>query len=94
MTTGKTIAFIIRTFAGKVMSFLLNTLSSFIIAFLPRSKCLLISRHQSPSAVIFQPNKLSLTFFSFVLCLVSLAHRRLHLEALYPALESGAPGAK
>ena len=53
MTTGKTIALTIWAFAGKVMSLLFNTLSRFVIAFLPRSKHLLISWLQSPSAVIF-----------------------------------------
>ena len=52
MTTGKTIALTRQTFVGKVMSLLLNTLSRLVITFLPRSKCLLISWLQSPSAVI------------------------------------------
>ena len=52
MTTGKTVAL---TTVGKVMSLLFNMLSGFVIAFLPRSKCLLISWLQSPSAVIFEP---------------------------------------
>ena len=55
MTTGKTIALTIQTFARKLMSLLFNTLSRFVIAFLPRSKCLLISWLQSPSAVILEP---------------------------------------
>ena len=54
MGSGKTIVFTRRTFVGKVMSLLFNMLSSFVIAFLPRSKRLLISWLQSPSAVIFQ----------------------------------------
>uniref|UniRef100_A0AC11D1R5 Uncharacterized protein n=1 Tax=Ovis aries TaxID=9940 RepID=A0AC11D1R5_SHEEP len=49
MTTGKTIALTRRTFVGKVMSLLLNMLSRLVITFFPRSKCLLISRLQSPS---------------------------------------------
>ena len=57
MTTGKTIALSIRTFVSKVMSLPLNILSKFVIAFLPRSKCLLISWLQSPSAVILEPPK-------------------------------------
>ena len=57
MTTGKTIALTRWTFVGKVMSLLFNTLSRLIITFLPRSKCLLISRLQSPSAVILEPPK-------------------------------------
>ena len=52
VTTGKTIALTIWTFAGRVMSLLFNTLSRFVIAFLPRSNCLLISWLQSLSAVI------------------------------------------
>ena len=55
MTTGKTIAFTRRIFVGKVMSLLFNMLSRLVIAFLPRSKCLLISWMQSPSAVILEP---------------------------------------
>ena len=55
MTTGKTIALTRRTFVGKVMSLLFNMLSRLVIAFLPRSKSLLISWLQSPSAVILEP---------------------------------------
>ena len=55
MTTGKTIALTRRTFVCKVM--LLNKLSRLVITFLPRSKCLLISWLQSPSAVILEPPK-------------------------------------
>ena len=58
MTTGKTIALTIRTFVSKVMSLLFNMLSSLVITFLPRSKCLLISWLQSPSAVILEPRKI------------------------------------
>ena len=58
MTTGKTIALTRRTFVSKVMSLLFNTLSRLVIAFLPRSKCLLISCLQSPSAVILEPKKI------------------------------------
>ena len=58
MTTGKTIALTRRTFVGKVMSLLLNMLSRLVITFLPRSKCLLISWLQSPSAVILEPKKI------------------------------------
>ena len=57
MTTGKTIALTRRTFVGKVMSLLLNMLSRLVITFLPRSKRLLISWLQSPSAVILDPKK-------------------------------------
>ena len=58
MTTGKTTALTIWTFVGKVMSLLFNMLPRFIIAFLPRSKRLLISWLQSPSAVILEPKKI------------------------------------
>ena len=58
MTTGKTIALTRWTFVGKVMSLLLNTLSRLVITFIPRSKRLLISWLQSPSAVILEPKKL------------------------------------
>ena len=58
MTTRKIIALTIWTFVGKVMSLLFNTLSKFIRAFPPRSKCLLISWLQSPSAVILEPKKI------------------------------------
>ena len=57
MTTGKTITLIRRTFVGKVMSLIFKTLSRFVIAFLPRSKHLLISWLQPPSAVILEPKK-------------------------------------
>ena len=63
MTTGKTIALTRRTFFLKVMSLLFNMLPRFAIAFLPRSKCLLISRLQSPSAVIFGAQENSLSLF-------------------------------
>ena len=55
MTTGKTIALTKRTFVGKVMNLLLSMLSRLVITFLPRSKRLLISWLQSPSAVILEP---------------------------------------
>ena len=58
MTTGKTIALTRRTFVDKVMSLLLNMLSRLVITFLPRSKHLLISWLQSPSAVILEPKKI------------------------------------
>ena len=57
MTTGKTITLTRQTFADKVMSLLLNILSRLVITFLPRSKHLLISWLQSPSAVILEPKK-------------------------------------
>ena len=58
MTAGKTIALTRRTFVGKVMSLLFNMLSRLVITFLPRSKRLLISWLQSPSAVILEPPKI------------------------------------
>ena len=58
VTTRKTIALTIQTFVGKVTSLLFSTLSRFVIAFLLRSKYLLISWLQSPSAVIFEPQKI------------------------------------
>ena len=68
MTTGKTIALTRRTFVGKVMSLLLNMLSRLVITFLPRSKHLLISWLQSPSAVILEPLKIK----PFTVSIVSL----------------------
>ena len=67
MTTGKIIALTRRTFVGKVMSLLLNMLSRLVITFLPRSKHLLISWLQSPSAVILEPrqNKVCHCFHCF-----------------------------
>ena len=67
MTTGKTIALMRRTFVGKVKSLLFNMLSRLVIAFLPRSKCLLISWLQPPSAVILELpkiNSLTVSIFS------------------------------
>ena len=58
MTTVKTIALTRRTFVGKVISLLFNVLSRLVITFLPRSKRLLISCLQSPSAVIWEPRKI------------------------------------
>ena len=66
MTTGKTIALTIQIFVSKVMSLLFNTLSRFVIAFLPRSKHLLISCLQSPSAVILEPKKIKSVIVSIV----------------------------
>ena len=67
MTTGKTIVLTIWTkvYFGKVMSLLFNTLYRFVIAFLPRSKHLLISWLQSPSAVIMEPKKIISHCFHF-----------------------------
>ena len=65
MTTEKVIALTRQTFVGKVMSLLFNMLSSLVINFLPRSKHLLISSLQSPSAVILEPKKIK--FISIVI---------------------------
>ena len=67
MATGKTIALIRWTFVGKVMSLLFNVLSTLVIAFLPRSKRLLISWLQLPSAVVLEPPKIK----SFTVSIVS-----------------------
>ena len=64
----KNIAVIRGTFVGKVMSLLLNMLSIFVIAFLPRSKHLLISWLQSPSAVILEPKKIKSATVSPSIC--------------------------
>ena len=66
MTTGKAIALTRRTFVGKVMCLLFNMLSRLVIAFLPRSKHLLISWLQSPSAVILEPKKIKSLTVSIV----------------------------
>ena len=58
MTTGKTTALTLWTFVGKVLYLLFNVPARFVIAFLPKSKCLLISWLQSPSAVILEPRKI------------------------------------
>ena len=58
MTTGKTIGLTRWIFVGKVMSLVFNMLSRLVITFLPRSKCLLISWLQSPSAMILEPPKI------------------------------------
>ena len=70
MTTGKTIALTRWAFVGKVMPLLFNMLSRWVITFLPRSKCLLISWLQSPSAVILEPRKIkSATVSTVSLCI-------------------------
>ena len=66
MTTGKTIALTRRTFVGKVMSLLFNILSRLVITFLPRSKRLLISWLQSPSAVILEPPEIKSVIVAIV----------------------------
>ena len=66
MTTGKTITLTRETFVGKVMSPLFNVVSRLVLAFLPRSKHLLISWLQSPSAVILEPKKIKSVTVSIV----------------------------
>ena len=66
MIIGKTIALTIQTFVSKVMSLLFNMLSRLVIAFLLRSKHLLISRLQAPSAVILKPKKINSLTVSIV----------------------------
>ena len=66
MTTGKTIALTRQTFVGKIMSLLFNMLSRLVITFLPRSKHLLISWLQSPSAVILELRKIKSDTVSIV----------------------------
>ena len=66
MTTGKTIVLTIWTFVGKAMSLVFDMLSRIVIAFLPRSKHLLISWLQSPSAVILEPKKIKSLTVSIV----------------------------
>ena len=78
MTTGKTIALIRQTFVGKVMLF--NMLSRLVIAFLPRSKCLLISWLQSPSAVTLEPKKIKSVTVSIVS--PSVSHEVMGLDAM------------
>ena len=80
MTTEKTIALTIWTFVGKVMSLLFNVLSRLVIAFLPRSKRLLISWLQSPSAVILEPKKIKSLTVSIVS--ISICHKVIGLDAM------------
>ena len=80
ITTGKTIALTRWTFAGKVMSLLFNMLSRLAITFLPKSKGLLISWLQSPSAVILEPTKIKSTTISIVS--PSICHEVMGLDAM------------
>ena len=80
MTTGKTIALTRWTFVGKVTSLPFNMLSRLIIAFLPRSKRLLISWLQSPSAVILEPLKIKSVTVSTVL--PSICHEVMEPDAI------------
>ena len=79
MTTGKTIALTRRTFVGKVMSLLFNMVSSLVITFLPRSKRLLISWLQLPSAVILEPPKMKSVAVSTAY--PSICHEVMRLDA-------------
>ena len=80
ITTGKTIALTVWIFVGKVIALLFNTLSRFVIAFLPRTKCLFISRLQSPFAVILEPRKIkSVTVSTFS---PSICHEVIGLNAM------------
>ena len=80
MTPGKTIALTRQTFVGKVMSLLFNMLSRLVITFLPRSKHLLISWLQSPSAVILETQNIK----SFTVSIVfpSICHEVMELDAM------------
>ena len=80
MTSGKTIALTRQTFVGKVMSLLSNMLSWLVIAFLSRSKHLLISWLQSPSAVILEPPKIKSVTVSIVS--PSICHEVMGLNAM------------
>ena len=80
MTTGKTIALTRWTLVGKVMSLLLYILSRLVITFLPRSKRLLISWLQSPSAVILEPPKIKSDTVSTVS--LSISHEVMGLDAM------------
>ena len=80
MTTGKTIALTSWTLVGKVMSLLLNILSRLVITFLQRSKRLLISWLQSPSAVILEPKKIKSATVSTVSA--SISHEVMGLDAM------------
>ena len=84
MTIGKTIALTRRTLVGKVMSLLLNMLSRLVITFLPRSKHLLISWLQSPSAVILEPPKIKSDTVSTVS--PSISHEVIWLHYFKPLL--------
>ena len=80
MTTGKTIGLTRQTFVGKVMSLLFNMLSRLVITFLPRSKHLLISWLQSPSAVILEPPKIKFATVSTLSSFIS--HEVMGLNAM------------
>ena len=79
-TTGKTIALTRQTFVGKVMSLLFNMPSRLVIVFLPRSKHLLISWLQSPTAVILEPQKIKSDTVSTIS--PSISHEMIGLDAM------------
>ena len=83
MTTGKTTPLTSRTFAGQVKSLLFNMLSRLVITFLPRSKYLLISWLQSPSAVILEPKKIKSVIVSTVSPSICLLLKRLANVCFY-----------
>ena len=100
MTAGKTMALTISTFVGKVMSLLFNMLSRLVMAFLPRSKYLLISWLQSPSAMILEPKKIK--FVTVSTFPPSICHSKAYLSydwkfvpfklyLLYPAPSPSSP---
>ena len=80
ITTGKTIALTRWAFVGKIMSLLFNMLSRLVITFLPRSKRLLISWLQSPSAVILEPKKIKSVTVSVVS--LSICHEVMGPDAI------------
>ena len=88
MVWGKTIPLTIRTFVGKVASLLFNTLSRFVRAFLPRSKRLLISWLQSPSAVILEPKKIKAHIHSYMLTHTPYTHSRLSCAILSHTIQT------
>ena len=89
VTTGKMIALTIWIFVGKVMSLLFKPLSKLVIAFLPRSKHLLISWLQSPSAVILEPKKIKSVTVSIVS--PSICHEMMELDAMILVFSENPP---
>ena len=87
MTTGKTIALTIWTLVNRAMSLLFNILSRLVIVFLPRSKCLLISRLQSPSAEILEPKKIksvTVSLFPHLFALLSFCVQSFPTSGSFP----------
>ena len=80
MTTGKTIALTMQTFFSKVISLLFNTLYRFVIILLPRSKHLLISWLQSPSAEILEPKKVKPVTVTIIS--LSISHEVMGLDVI------------